>query len=272
VLRLLRMLWPLVFFLPLGVFAGKFCWINIVDPAYHSMLWIHERLPLLLVTMAFISIVAATIRFNRLQTSLSILSSFDAPLPETVNQTFQSEAAKLSAQADVQYMDVSRRFCFTTFNGPTIILSRGFVESLSLEELTLVARHELLHVARKDPWRSLAWHLFFAGLILPGFDAIEQLLYLQRERQVDRKVSAADEKQYSELLRRCSPRRDQAYGSICTSGIGPSVRAREMDHTSREYIWERALPAMVATGLLVLVVVSHAFFTASLPYLQTHHC
>ncbi len=269
---MLRMLWPVVFFLPLGILAGNFCSIKIVDPLYHSMLWLHARLPTLLVIMAIISIVVAVLRFHRLQTGLGVLSSFSVTPPEAVNRVFQWEAAKLRVQANIQYIDVPRRFCFTTFNGPTIVLSRGFLEGLSFDDLTFVARHELLHVVRKDPWRSLAWHLLFAGLVLPGFEAIEQLLYLRREHQVDVKVSLEKQEQYSDLLRRCSPRRDQAYGSICTSGVGPSVRVREMDHASTEYIWEQALPAMVAAGLLLLVVFSHEFFTASLPYLQTHHC
>ncbi len=268
------MIWPLIFFLPLGFLSGKLCWISVVDPAYHGLVWLHERLPLILLILAFISLSTAAYRFIRLQESLRLLLSLSVTPPLALERIFLANQPPQDRKAKLKYIDIEHRFCFTIFNGPSVVVSRGFVHDLSTQDLHLVAMHEFSHVKRRDPWRAIAWHLFFAALILPGFEAVETVLHLRRERMVDAGVVAQirDAARYNQLLERCSVRRDRAYGSICTSGVAINERVRDMASSSPEYLWERAFPAGVSTALLLLVFLSHAFFMKSLPYLQTHHC
>lgn len=272
--RWARMVWPLIFFLPLGLLSGKLCSISVVDPAYHSLVWLHEKLPLIVLILTSISVSIAVYRFIRLQSSLSFLLSLSIEPPPDLQRIFLADQQLKRTDIQLKYIDIQHRFCFTIFNGPSIVVSRGFVQGLSAQDLHLIAMHEISHVKRRDPWRAIAWHLFFAGLILPGFEALETVLHLRRERVVDAGVVAEthDAARYSQLLERCSVRRDRAYGSICTSGVTINERVQGMASTSPEYLWDRAFPAMVSASLLLLVFLSHEFFMKSLPYLQTHHC
>ena len=273
-LRWVRALWPLIFLVPLGLFAGRLCWINIIDPAYHSLIWLHERLLLLLATFAVLSVSFAAYRFVRVQDNLRLLLSFRSETPKDIARIFSEAAEVQRVSARLDFIDVPTRFCFTIFSGPSIIISRGFAEGLSAEQLAMVAQHEVLHVQRRDPWRSIAWHLFFAGLVLPGFEAPEMLLHLRREHAVDTAVvnQTHNAPAYQELLRHCSKRRDRAYGAICTTGVGLHSQARDMDQAAPTYLWERAFPAMVSVTTLALVLFSHSIFMKTLPYLQAHHC
>ncbi len=272
--RWVRMLWPLIFFLPLGILSGKLCWISVVDPAYHGLIWLHERLPIIVLVLAAISVCIAAYRFMRLQDSLRLLLSLSVAPPVALERIFLANQHSKDHTVQLKYIDIGNRFCFTIFDGPSIVVSRGFVENLSAQDLHLVAMHEISHVKRRDPWRAIGWHLFFAGLILPGFEAVETVLHLRRERVVDAGVVSEthDENRYNELLERCSVRRDRAYGSICTGGVAMNEPVGEMASSSPEYLWDRAFPAMVSAALLLLVFLSHDFFIKSLPYLQTHHC
>lgn len=268
-----RALWPLIFLLPLGILAGRFCWLNIVDPVYHSLVWLHEHLISILLAFAVLSIAMATYRFIQVQDRLRLLRSFRSDPPADLKVVFNEEASAKQIDVRLEYIDVPTRFCFTIFSGPTIVISRGFAEDLSPYQLELVARHEVLHVQRRDPWRSMGWHLFFAGLVLPGFDAPETILHLRRERAVDLAIvkQTQDAQGYQDLLKHCSRRRDGAYGAICTSSIGVHRGARDLDQAPG-YLWEHSFPAMVSIATLGLVFFSHSLFMSSLPYLKQHHC
>ncbi len=268
------MLWPLVFLLPLGMLAGQMCSVHVVDPLYHSLLWLHERLVPILVVLAIISIAGAAYRFVRVQESIRLLLSLAVEPPDELNDIFGSEMRAHHSDAELLYIDVNSKFCFTIFHGPSIIVSHGFVEGLSREELSMVAKHEVLHVLRRDPWRSIAWHLFFAGLVLPGFDPLETFLHLRREHVVDGTVvrESASPEAYKQLLLRCSRRRDRAHGAICTSGIAINAQSRDLEQMSLVYLLERSFPALVSVTTIGLVLFSHELFMTSLPYLQAHHC
>jgi len=272
--RWARASWPLIFLLPLGIVAGQLCWINIVDPTYHGLLWLHERLISVLIILAIVSVSVATYRFFRVQDSLRLLLSLRAEPPADLERIFSTEADAQRVNAQLQYIDIPHRFCFTIFSGPSIIVSRGFIEQLDPRDLAMVAKHEVLHVRRRDPWRSIAWHLFFAGLVLPGFEPLETILHLRRERAVDTSVvqRSDDAQGYHNLLKRCSTRRDHSHGAICTNRIGADNQARYLDQVPQGYLWKRSAPALISLATLALVFVSHSFFLTNLQYLQTHHC
>ncbi len=268
------MLWPLVFLIPLGMVAGQMCSVHVVDPLYHSLLWLHERLVPILVVLAIISIAGAAYRFVQVQQSIRLLLWLSVDPPNELNAIFESEMLAHHSDAELLYIDSTNRFCFTIFHGPSIVVSRGFVEGLSREELSMVAKHEVLHVLRKDPWRSIAWHLFFAGLVLPGFDPLETFLHLRREHLVDGTVvrETASAEAYEHLLLRCSRRRDRSYGAICSSDIAINTQSRDLEQMSMPHLFERSFPALVSVATIGLVLFSHELFMTSLPYLQAHHC
>ncbi|MDQ6932885.1 MAG: hypothetical protein M3160_06885 [Candidatus Eremiobacteraeota bacterium] len=272
-MRWVRALWPLVFLLPLGIIAGHFCYINLVDPAYHGLLWLHERLVAIIFILATISIVVAAYRFVRLQDGLRLLLSFRSATPHHLERIFLEEARMQNVRTRIEFIDVPARFCFTIFYGPSIIISRGFVDQLQPEQLVMVAKHEILHVQRRDPWRSIAWHIFFAALMLPGFEALDTVLHLRRERAVDGRVvqQIGDARGYQQLLEHSSRRRDKAHGAICSLAVGAHGQGRDLDQ-SPAYLWQRSFPALVSVVTIGLVVLSHSFFLTDLPYLQQHHC
>ncbi|MDQ2680103.1 MAG: hypothetical protein M3Y21_03650 [Candidatus Eremiobacteraeota bacterium] len=226
----------------------------------------------MLILLAFVSVFAAIYRFVRVQASLRTLYQLGSPPPQRIVKVFAAAQRGEALKLLLLYVDVKSRFCFTTFDGPRVVISRGFEDGLSDDALRLVAEHEIAHIRSRDPWRSLGWHLTFAAFILPGFSALEQLLYQLREVRVDNIVASADRQTYAELLAQCSTRSDRQFGTICTASLadGPGLRVRS--NASPEYLRNRTLPAFASIGVLVLVLLSHEVFSASLPYLQTHHC
>ncbi len=272
VLLLLRAGWPLLFLIPLGALAGRFCWLDFADPVYHGLVWLHERFVLVILLLAAASIAAAFYRFVRLQTTLRTLIELGSEPPDRLLRIFAIEDSLFDTKLMVLYIEAANPFCFTSFSGPRVFISRGFETRLTDRELSLVARHELFHAMRRDPWRSLAWHLFFAALILPGFDAVEQALYQARERKIDAIVAKGDAATYETLLANCSPRRDKQFGTICTAAVGGGAMLRGQRNASADYLWLQAGPATVSGAVLVLLLFSHELFSSHLPYLLAHHC
>ncbi|MBC5810884.1 MAG: hypothetical protein GIW95_08560 [Candidatus Eremiobacteraeota bacterium] len=229
---------------------------------------------LVVLGLAAVSVSAATYRFMRLQKSIDVLLFFEKLPPAELAAIVLAEARERGVDIRLRYIDTAHRFCFATVFGPSVFISAGFVERLDSQELSVVAMHEAIHISRRDPWRSIAWHLLFAGLVLPGFGAIETALHLRRERIVDSLVieQTRDRGCYLELLRRCSRRRDSAHGAICTSNAGMSGRAQILDQDAPVHLWKRSLPALVSIATLLLVFASHSVFMTNLPYLESHHC
>ena len=59
VIRWLRILWPVVFLIPLGFWAGRYCALSITDPVYHAILWAHERIWMIWAALALLSVGSA---------------------------------------------------------------------------------------------------------------------------------------------------------------------------------------------------------------------
>lgn len=262
-MRWVRLLWVFVFLLPLGFFADRLCFINVVDPSYHALLWMHERLGYVFAGFALISCGAALLRFARIQGQIRSLTTLRDATPQPVEGAFRAAAAAVGLRRlDVVYVRVPMVFCFSVFGG-RVILSRGFIESIDSNELPLVALHEAVHVRYADPNKALLWHLLFAALIVPGFEGLEDALYQRRERGVDRFVSVIDELGYGALLERFNT-------SLCLGT--PAAAFRSAAPASAKMSLKPLLSAGVPASLLALLLLSHELMLRNLPYLQTHHC
>jgi len=263
-MRLVRIIWAILFILPLGFFADRLCYIDLVDPMYHSLLWMHERLPAIFAVFAAISAGAALLRFVRIQGQIRALESLRSRTPDAILDAFDYAATRAGhTRLNIVYIDVSSIFCFAIFSG-RVVISRGFVEQLrGEEELRLIAAHETLHVHRADPLKALLWHLFFAAWIVPGFEPLEEAFYARRERIADGLSRALDPLRYDALLAR--------FGARVCSGT-PGAGFRSISRQGGALILWGLIPSIIPVSLLVLLVASHVMFVQNLPYLQSHHC
>ncbi len=264
ILRVARWAWPLVFLVPLTLVAGRGCRFPGVDPAYHSMLWTHEHLPVLYVAAAGVAALAVTIRVVRARARAATLFSLATPLPPALADAFAVESARLLMPVPtLAYLDVAAPLCFALLGGrSSVVVSRGFVEDLDSDELAMVARHELLHIKHRDPLRGFMWHLAFAALLLPAFSALERWLTSRRELRTNLEAADADADldRYAQLLvSRARERR-----SLCIEALGAPERNRGL-------LSALAAPAMVVIVLASLAL-SHAWFLEHLSYLSAHHC
>ena len=259
-MRVARILWLLLFLIPLGFFADRFCYINIADPLYHGLMWLHERLPLLFVALGAVSVFAAVFRYTRIRGQLRAIEMMRSPSPLELRLAFENAAAGREP-IDLVYIDVPSVFCFTVFGG-RVVVSRGFEELLDADEFRLVAEHEAIHIARRDPLRALLWHLLFAALIVPGFERLEDVLYARRERHVDHFVRSVDAVVYDALLGRFD-------ATICGT---PGAAFRSGAPNDGADAARILVPAAIPIALLALLVVSHVLFVKNLSYLQAHHC
>lgn len=262
-MRAVRVLWIVLFLLPLGIFADRLCYIDLVDPTYHGLLWMHERLGLVFAALALVSAGAALGRFIRIQGQLRGLETLRSAVPPSLADAFVQARRRTGVRTfDLVYIDVPLVFCFAVFGG-RVIVSRGFVELIDREDLPFVAVHELMHLRSADPVKALLWHLFFAALIFPGFGAIEEALYQRRERRVDKLVRGTGSSRYDTLLERLG---------VSSCAGTPLSAFRSLEMRSPATAMQPMLCAAVPLGLLALLLISHLLFMQNLPYLQTHHC
>lgn len=260
-MRFVRLLWILLFILPLGLLADRLCYLNIVDPTYHALVWMHERMGYVLLGLAMVSAAAAFARFLRIQGQLRSLETLRSETPSHIVYAFNEAATQFGVRAsDVLYVDVPMVFCFAVFGG-RIVISRGFASLLEASDLRLVVAHELLHLRARDPLKALLWHLFFAALIVPGLEPLEDALYQRRERCVDRSARALDAIAYDRLLAQFS-------STMCTGTPSSAFRVVESAPSAIRGLLPTALPL----GALALLVASHVSFVQNLSYLQAHHC
>ena len=248
-----------MFLVPLGLIAGHFCAVRFVDPVYHGLLWLHERMPSIVIALGIVSFVAAIMRFASIQGQLHKLRRFEVAPPQRIHN------AQLPDYVRLAYIGAYQKFCFTTFFGPQVVISSGLEQSLSDGQLFMVLQHEREHLRRGDPMRALLWHLVFAALIFPGFEPLERALHRARERRVDQIVAmAADHpSEYETLKRTLGRQKDEPDAAFCS-------RAREMRTLSRS--WGTSLTALVPISMLALLVLSHQWFVQSFPFLVQHHC
>jgi len=243
------------------------------DAIYHSLVFLHERLPLIIAFLVTASAIATIVKLTRVRGRIRTLLEFSSSLPSRIQAIALREAQTLSMPMPrIVYLDVPQTMCFATIGGPLIILSRGFVERLSDDDLTLVLRHEMTHVQHRDPLRGVLVHLAFGALLVPGFEAIERTLYIKRESHADVVAAQYSPERYNSLLSRLS-RASTEDSSICR-GVAFDGRAplAAGDSGRRPLSWTRFIPSATAAALIVGVVLSHAFFDNHLNYLLTHHC
>lgn len=261
-LRIARWAWPSLFFIPLTPVAGRGCGFLGVDPAYHSMLWIHGNLAILYLAVALIAAVAVSVRVARARARAGRLFSLTTPVPAAIESAFVAEAARLGVGLPrLAYLEVAASLCFVLVGSrPAVVLSRGFVEDLDVDEVRMVARHELLHIKHRDPARAFAWHLLFAALLVPGFSDLERWFATRRELRTNLAAAESEPRRYGALL--VSRAREQR--SLCVGGLEAAGRRRPR------------LPvfAQPAIGLLVFagLALSHASFLDHLAFLSAHHC
>lgn len=269
-IRWVRTLWPVVFLVPLGFWAGRDCALSITDPVYHALLWAHERIWMIWAALALLSVGSAAARVFGAERGVSVLLDFASEPTSDVQSIFNETRSWLNMSAGLVVLDLPARIAFPHWRRNAVVISSGVLRGLTRSEVRLVMLHELEHLRRRDQWRALVWHVFFALLILPGFSAIEQLLNRRRERSVDDMCRLASSTTYARLLERNTIRRDKLYGSICTSKVGvPGLAGL---NAAPQYLADRTLPAALSVLVLALVLLSQMLFISALPFLETHHC
>jgi Zn-dependent protease with chaperone function len=256
-----RWLWPLVFLFPLPWIADRYCWFPLTDPIYHTILALHERLPLLVGLATIAAIVSVSARITAAHARISEVLAFAVPTPEAIVGIFAEEAWRLRLSMPLlAYLAVDQRLCFALAGRqPRVVLSRGFLSGLSSEDIRLVARHELLHIRFHDPLRRLAWRVVFAALLFPAFDELERWLTARREQRVNLLAGGEDPDRYASLLVRCAHRES----GLCSDDDRPARRKNTSGLV--------AAPLLVGS-LLFGLFASHAAFMKELGYLTRHHC
>lgn len=262
-MRFVRALWPVLFLVPLSWWADRGCSYAGVDPLYHATVWMHERLGWFVMALATLSVLTVIIKILIARRRLMHLIRLSEPVPPRVERSFQIAAAELGVSVPrVAYLEVDENIAATVV-GPVILLSRGFADRLGDDELTLVARHEVVHVRERDAGAGVIWHLAFASLLIPGFEPLERRLHAARERRANMKAAAGREDAYFSVLTRAA-----RGAALCAGGrIGLEAAARRpADHV---LMW-------IAPSLIVLLAVtlplSHVEFMHDLPFLLKHHC
>jgi Zn-dependent protease with chaperone function len=266
-LRALRTFWPLAFIAPLWLLLDRFCWSMPDHVVLHTTMLLHENLPAIVALAATVSILVIAVKLARVNSSLRTLRAIAGPLPEVLRRTVVNQATALSMrEPPVIYLDVATPICYTVLPGPAILISRGFIEELSGDDLELVVRHELVHVRRHDPLRGLLWHLLFSALLIPGFGDLERWLYDRRERRANQLAGSLDRDRYAVLearVRYAEHAFERSLGHAYAGALTPQHKKRT------SFVFVRPVLAATVFGALF---VSHAVFMHSLPFLQTHHC
>lgn len=258
---MLRASWPIAFLIPLSWWANRGCQVVGVDPLYHTTLWIHERLGWFVIALALLSaaivvgkIVVARRRFAKLQ-------ALSDGLPSRLSRALDRASRELAIEPkNVLYIDIATPIASVLIGG-TIVFSRGFVDALSDDELVLVVRHELAHVAQRDANMGALWHLAFAALLVPGFEPLERRLYVRREFRANLRAAHGREEAYLALVARAGV-------NLCAQAqLGLEVAARRPE--DRFLIW---LAPIAVLTLAIALPLSHFSFQRDLPYLLAHHC
>ena len=261
-MRVLRFVWPLVFFIPLGDFAGRFCWLSGIDPVYHTLVFTHEYMPQILLAYALVSVLFVVISDARAREHLRQLAGFASAPPARLAGALQTVCAQAGvAVPPYAFLDVRQSFCFTANGGTGILISAGFIDRLSDGDLQLALQHEVVHLERRHPEKALAWRIVTRFLMLPGFRSLERWRYARREEIADRITAGIAVERYRDLLVRAA-RKQQ---SSLLSWRLDALRGTRSEAIS---LW----PAIVAFALLIGMIASHFVFLGNATYLMTHHC
>jgi len=265
--RKIGAVWPLLFIAPLWAVLDRLCWSAPTHFLLHAMMALHERLPWIVAAAAAVSLATIGWKLARVSANLRTLRALAAPLPHALHAAVVFEAAGLTMrEPPIVYLDVAAPICYTVVPGPSILISRGFVEQLKDDELGHVVRHELIHVRRRDPQRGLLWHLLFSALLVPGFGGLESRLYDRRERRTNELAGTLDRDRYASLalrVRRTENMFERSLGRAYAGAFVPHRRERGV------FVFVRPALAMALLGALL---VSHDIFMNALPFLERHHC
>jgi len=228
-------------------------------------LFLHPLMPALLGLASIASIASVVVRIARVRKNMKTLHALASVAPERLVTALRAESiATKTPEPRLIFLDVETPLCYTVVPGTTVLVSRGFVDGLDDRELAIVVRHELAHVARRDPLRGLLWHLAFAALLVPGFDGIERLLYDRRERQATAIAGSLNPSRFDELAQRVRDS-ELAFERSLGAGYAGAFRPRAVRR-----------PPLVRPGLgaavLIALLASHWFFSATVPVLERHHC
>ena len=266
-LRALRTIWPVAFIAPLWLLLDRFCWSVPDHIVLHMTMMLHEHLPTIVTIAAGMSLLVIAGKLARVTSSLRTLRTMAGPLPETLRSAVLREASLLNMPPpSVIYVDVATPICYTVLPGPSILLSRGFLDDLEPVDLAIVVRHELVHVRRYDPLRGLLWHLLFSALLVPGFADLERWLYDRREGRANELAGQLDRVRYAAIetrVRLAEYTFERSLGHAYAGALAPQHRKRRVP-----IFLQPALAGVV----LVALVASHAVFMHALPFLETHHC
>ena len=262
-MRFIRALWPIIFLVPLTWWADRGCTYAGVDPLYHATVWVHERLGWFVAGLVASSacvvltkLTVARVRFRRLK-------AVAETAPARLLRSVEAASADIGiAVPHVLYIDLGAPIATTVFRR-TIIVSRGFLEPLTDAEIELVARHEVVHVSRRDGAAGIAWHLAFAAMLVPGFEPLERKLHARRERAANLAAARGYEERYLALLARIS----RSAGMCADVRLGLEAALRRP-----EDVWLLWLAPLAVACLAIALPVSHAAFRHDLPYLLAHHC
>src|SRR5665213_3519318 len=127
----------------------------------------------------------------------------------------------------------------------------------------LVVRHEFAHVRRGDAAAGVLWHLVFAALLIPGFEALERRFHARRERLANLTAAEGKEQSYLSLMSRIAPGADLCVGAR----LGLEAAARRPE--DRWLVW---VAPVAVVCLAIALPLSHLEFRHDLPYLLSHHC
>lgn len=258
--RLARILWPVAFLVPLSWWADRGCNVVGVDPLYHSIMWVHERLGWFLGCLAITSASLVAVQIDLARRRFRTLLRLAEPTPERLQAIIDRAARDFGVDyARVVYLDMDSAIATTVF-ASTILLSRGFLHRLDDDEIELVVRHELAHVARRDGTVGVVWHLAFAALLIPGFGRLEASLHAGRERRANLAAAEGRSERYIAFVERLA-----TGPTICATppiGLGPSRAAGAP-------AW---LAPAVVLALGIALTLSHIAFVRDLGFLTTHHC
>lgn len=261
-MRVLRFVWPLIFFIPLGDFAGRFCWLTGIDPVYHTLVFTHEYMPQILLAYALVSVLVVVIADARAREHLRQLAGFSSPRPARLEEALRAVCTQAGvALPRCSFLDVQQSFCFTANGDTGILISAGFLDRLSDTDLKLALQHEIVHIEERHPEKALAWRIVTRFLMLPGFRSLERWRHARREEIADRITAGVAVERYRDLLLRSA----STGKSSLLSWRLDALRGKRSGAIS---LW----PAVVACALLVGLVTSHFVFLGNAAYLMTHHC
>ena len=162
--------------------------------------------------------------------------------------------AHVAQELDIRrldYTDTPEVFAFTHFGG--VVVSRGLLELLSLDELKAVLLHERCHLERRSPLRALLVTALARGAgFLPVAKLLHRLWLLEEELEADRAAARmGHETVASALLRLARHARKVGGVGILAGSLELRVRALLGERCAplEPALWRRA---MVLSTLIVL--------------------